>query len=129
MWLYRPLDGLETHVKVVHWLDGVEPMLTRSLDHFASFEDETPSHPVIYTGPIRDLERYRAMGQYAWGLAFPASVFESDVVILPSTMSTREVVQIMQTKSSGPFRSTSSTASSSRTVPCVFVLLSSCPID
>lgn len=131
MWLYRPLDGLETHVKVVQWLDGVEPMPTRSLNHFVSFEDETPPHPVIYAGPIRDLERYRAMSQYTWGLAFPASVFESDpdAVVLPLTMSTREAAHIVQIKSSGPSCSTSSAASTIHAVPCMSVLLFFCFID
>lgn len=51
----------------------------RTLGCFVSFDDASPPHKTVFSGKISDMNRYRFMAEYNWGIAFPPSIFELDI--------------------------------------------------
>lgn len=68
------LDSEDT-TRVIQWLDDVNPIPMRRQEPYISFEDDTPMQPVIFTGKISDVERYRCMANNNWAIAFPSLIF------------------------------------------------------
>lgn len=96
------------------------------MNGLASFDDDKPMRPVIYVGKIGILERYRCMGDYSWGLAFPASLLGPEE-LTPNATHDSEAPAGGRSKSlnislseGGPSRSNS--LSASRPTPCMSIV-------
>lgn len=103
-------------IQAIKWLDLDKPIPMRSLERFVSFDDATPAHKVVYSGKMFDLDRYHAMAEYNWGIAFPPSIFEIDVPApVVESLTPRSVVHAPLTTASTGLPSTSTAGSSTLT--------------
>lgn len=63
------------------WSTDENPAPAPSLYEWISFEDDSPPRMPIWADKIQSVERYRAMAEYSWSIAFPASVWGVDKAI------------------------------------------------
>ncbi|KAJ3766647.1 hypothetical protein FB446DRAFT_849579 [Lentinula raphanica] len=114
VWYLRALP-VHPQIKVQHWHTIEKPVrdLSGLIEKVTSFEDEDPPYPVIYSGGIENLDRYKLMLDNNTRIAFPSSAFDSPFTspsLLPSsTSSTSSTSSLPQATAAvvGPSRSTS----------------------
>ncbi|KAJ3757805.1 hypothetical protein EV360DRAFT_83679 [Lentinula raphanica] len=109
VWYLRSLP-VHPQIKVQHWHSTEKPVreLSQLIATVTSFEDEDPPYPVIYSGGIENLDRYKLMLDNNTRIVFPSSAFDSPFAspssLLPSSsVSTPQVTAAI----AGPSRSSS----------------------
>lgn len=135
IWLVRS-DSYKDSVRVAQWSTDENPAPAPSLYEWISFEDDSPPRAPVWMDQIKSTERYRAMAEYSWSIAFPASVWGVDKAVAgasydnkkagyarwaPGTVAVSSAVSKSGTSlSSGPsWPSRVSTQSRAHSVPCM----------
>ncbi|KAJ3729556.1 hypothetical protein C8R42DRAFT_715841 [Lentinula raphanica] len=109
IWYLRSLP-VHPQIKVQHWHSTEKPVrdLSQLIENVTSFEDEDPPYPVIYSGGIENLDRYKLMLDNNTRIAFPSSAFDSPFaspsLLLSSSLTSTPQVTVAV---AGPSRSSS----------------------
>ncbi|KAJ3748226.1 hypothetical protein EV360DRAFT_89803 [Lentinula raphanica] len=109
IWYLRSLP-IHPQIKVQHWHSTEKPVrdLSQLIENVTSSEDEDPPYPVIYSGGIENLDRYKLMLDNNTRIAFPRSAFDSPFaspsLLLSSSLTSTPQVTVAV---AGPSRSSS----------------------
>ncbi|KAE9389432.1 hypothetical protein BT96DRAFT_1003242 [Gymnopus androsaceus JB14] len=81
VWFFHKLRHLNDSLLVGCLSTETNPIPICALPLQYSFNDSTPLRPILYSGLLNNLSRYKAMGRYSWSQAFPSSVWGPDPAV------------------------------------------------